>query len=526
MSSESISHEATIGVPSLGALAGPSLAELLTQACTKYSERVALIEGETGRETTYAQVAASADRWRRRLQQLGCGRASGVALLSRNRPEILPALQGILAAGCRYTPLHPLGSLEDQTFITQDAEIVALVYEPGLLHERALALKAATQIRHLIPIDADEAVPQSNVEIQGPSESDLAMLLYTGGTSGRPKGVMWPHRLLVQMTLAQLAEWPWPRDIRYLAVTPLSHGSLCLVPATLWRGGTLITLAQPTPEAIADVIERLRVTTTFMAPSLIYKLLDDPALDKADLSSIELLVYGASPISPDRLRQALERFGRVFWQLYAQTEAPMTVTGLGPADHDPERRPELLASCGRALLGSRVQLQDDQGQPVPAGSVGEICVQGPIVMDGYWKRPDETAIALRGGWLHTGDLARQDDDGYFYIVDRLKDMIITGGMNVFSREVEDVIMQHPAVASCAVIGVPDNTWGEAVKALVVKSGDVSANELIELVRAKKGPIHTPKSVDFIEEMPLTAVGKPDKKALRARYWQSESRQVH
>jgi len=224
----------------------------------------------------------------------------------------------------------------------------------------------------------------------------------------------------------------------------------------------------------------------------------------------------------------MKRFGPVFMQLYAQSEAPNTVTVLRQRDHDPERFAHRLASCGCPVAGNQVRLLDESGAEVAVGEVGEICVRGPLVMAGYWNKPEETAKAFRNGWLYTGDLARRDDDGFLYIVDRSKDMIISGGFNVYPREIEDVLTAHPAVAAAAVIGVPDEKWGEAVKAVVVlKSGaQAHAEELIALVRERKGVVYAPKSLDFADSLPVTGLGKPDKKALRARYWAGQQRSVH
>jgi fatty-acyl-CoA synthase len=223
----------------------------------------------------------------------------------------------------------------------------------------------------------------------------------------------------------------------------------------------------------------------------------------------------------------MKRFGPVFMQLYGQSEAPNCVTTLRRAEHDPAY-PERLASCGMPSAGVQVKLLDDDGHEVPVGEVGEICCRGPLVMAGYWNKPEETEKAFRHGWLHTGDLARRDADGYLYIVDRSKDMIISGGFNVFPREVEDVLTRHPDVAAAAVIGVPDPKWGEAVKAVVVlrPGATPNAEALIALVRDAKGVVQAPKSVDFTDALPVTGLGKPDKKAIRAQYWGGSTRAVN
>jgi fatty-acyl-CoA synthase len=276
---------------------------------------------------------------------------------------------------------------------------------------------------------------------------------------------------------------------------------------------------------VLDAIARERISVTLLVPTMVYLLLDRPGLAKTDLSSLDLLMYGASPMSPSRLTEGLERFGPVFNQVYGQTEGyPISI--LRKRDHDPNV-PELFASCGYPCSSVKVALLDDESQPVGPGAVGEICARAPQFMDRYWRRPQETAATLSGGWLHTGDMARTDERGYLYIVDRKKDLIISGGFNVYPREIEDVLVSDPSVAMAAVIGVPHDKWGEAVKAVVVPRANArpDAQALIKLVRDRKGAVHAPKTVDLVDEIPLTALGKPDKKALRARYWQDRDRQV-
>ena len=258
---------------------------------------------------------------------------------------------------------------------------------------------------------------------------------------------------------------------------------------------------------------------------MIYVLLDHPSLPKTDLSSLELLLYGASPMAPSRLVEGIERIGPVFSQLYGQTECyPISV--LRKADHDP-KQPNLFLSCGFPIASCETKILDDQDQEVPVGQPGEICVRAPHVMAEYWKRPQQTAETLKNGWLHTGDIARVDERGYMFILDRKKDMIVTGGFNVFPREVEDVLATHSDVAVVAVIGVPDDKWGEAVTAIIVpKPGAVpNESELIDLVKRLKGPIYAPKQVKFVSELPMTGVGKVDKKALKAPFWTGRDRMV-
>jgi fatty-acyl-CoA synthase len=263
-----------------------------------------------------------------------------------------------------------------------------------------------------------------------------------------------------------------------------------------------------------------------LVPVMLYILLDSPRATEADLSSLETIFYGASAISPTRLEEALTKWGPIFYQFYGQSEAPMTFTVLRKGEHDPSV-PGRLASCGRPVPWAHVTLLDDEDHPVAEGEAGEICVRSPLVMSGYWQRPEQTAEVFSGGWLHTGDIGRFDKDGYLTIVDRKKDMVVTGGFNVFPREIEDVLATHPAVAQAAVIGVPDDRWGEAVKAVIVLRPDAVATEeeLITLVKNAKGSVQTPKSIDFVDQIPCSALGKPDKKALRATYWGDRDRGV-
>ncbi|RYD87738.1 MAG: acyl-CoA synthetase, partial [Sphingomonadales bacterium] len=348
--------------------------------------------------------------------------------------------------------------------------------------------------------------------------SELYRFSYTGGTTGKPKGVRSTHGYGGFALMAQLAEWDWPEEVRMLICAPLSHIGAAMFLPTLIKGGSMIVMPGFDALATLEAIEKYRITCTLLVPTMIYALLDHPRFAEFDLSSLECVYYGASAMAPSRLKEGIEKLGPVFYQFYGQTEATQMVTALRRHEHkldDPFR----MASCGRPLPWVTVALLDDDGHEVPEGQPGEICVRGPVVMTGYHNRPEQTAEALKDGWLHTGDVAIRDRDGYLRIVDRKKDMIVTGGFNVFPREVEDVISAHPGVAACAVIGVPDAHWGEAIKAVVVRraGAEVDPAELIALVREKKGGVQTPKTVDFLDAIPVTAIGKPDKKALRALY---------
>jgi acyl-CoA synthetase (AMP-forming)/AMP-acid ligase II len=515
---------------------GAHIPDLLVAALDRNPDKPAVYLGDqvlTGRQvrdqiSCYAQ--AFADR--------GLGRGSTVAMLSANRPEVLFTMGANMVTGCRTTALHPLGSVDDHAYVLEDAGVETLVFDPTTYGERAAALQERVpglkRLLALGPTDVGEdllavAAGFTPGPLRAPrlDSEEIAGLAYTGGTTGKPKGVMGTYRSGAAMTMIQMAEWQWPEETRFLICTPLSHAGAAFFIPTLLRGGSIVVLPGFDPGKVLEAIEQHRITATMLVPTMLYVLLDHPRFAETDLSSLETVYYGAAAMSPTRLKEAIDRLGPIFFQYYGQAECPMTITVLRKEEHDTSRM-DRLATCGRPVPWLRVALLDDECDEVPQGEPGEICVQGPLVMRGYWNKPEQTDEAFTGGWLHTGDVARADEEGFLTIVDRKKDMIVSGGFNVFPREVEDVLSSHPAVGAVAVIGVPDDKWGEAVKAVVVlrPGAEVSPDELAGLVKERKGAIHAPKSVDFVDAIPLSPLGKPDKKALRARYWGDAARQVN
>ena len=480
---------------------------------------------EDGSGIRAQELRATVSSWSQALASLGLGPRSRVALLSRNCAEVVYVFNVTMLGNLCLTPLHPMGSVDDFAFALADAQIDCLIYEPRQFEDVARELAARVGLRHLLALGPTAlgrdlwalAAGFEPRPLVAPSTDpeDIARIVYSGGTTGRPKGIMLSQRCIATSIAIQMAEWEWPAEVRALVCTPLSHAAGSLLLPTLLRGGLLHVLPAFDPVAVLAAIEKHRITCTMLVPTMIYALLDHPRFDEFDLSSLEAVYYGASTIVPSRLREAIERIGPKFFQFYGQSEAPMTVTVLRRAQHD-TRSLTRLASCGRPVPWLEVTLRDDAGREVPDGQPGEICVRGPLVMSGYLGRPDLTAEAFAGGWLHSGDVAVRDAGGFLRIVDRSKDMIITGGFNVYPREVEDVLTGHPAVAQAAVVGMPDPKWGEAVTAAVVlrQGASVGADELIALVRARKGPVQAPKSVHFVECIPLSSLGKPDKRAVR------------
>ncbi len=517
----------------------PLLPHLVIDGLNRYDDRPFLFLGDA--TITYAEVRAQASRFVQALASKGIEKGSRTAVLSANRPEVLYSLIANLALGSCNTPLHPLGSAEDQAYVLKDAQIETLVFDAAYFGQRAAELKELVPgLKNLLGFGPSDAGEDLNALAAGfdpqplvPPDvrpNDLNTIVYTGGTTGRPKGVRQPYRSAAYMTMVQMAEWEWPDEIRFLIATPLSHAAAAFVVPTLQSGGAFVALQGFTPDLFFDAIETHRITSTFLVPVMIYPLLDHPRAATADLSSLETLFYGASAMSPARLKEGVEKWGQIFFQCFGQSEAPMALTHLKKAEHDLEK-PERFASCGRPSPWVHLALLDEDNQPVAEGEAGEICVRAPLVMEGYNGLADQTKEAFAGGWLHTGDVGRFDDEGYLHIVDRKKDMIVTGGFNVFPREIEDVISAHPAVAQVAVVGVPDERWGEAVKAVVIlrpdhEGTDALADELKSAVKDAKGSVQAPKSVDFVASIPLSPLGKPDKKALRAQFWGDRERRVN
>ncbi len=511
----------------------PVVCEQTLLTLSRYPDRTAF--SWPGGSLSYQGAIDLIGRMQSVFMRLALPPGTRVAFLTANRADTWCAGMAAQLSRLAITWLHPLGSLEDQLFQLADSESQVLVIDAAAFRDRGGELASrADGLRHVLTLGpagygadllaAIEASGHASARNFATPE-DIATLNYTGGTTGKSKGALRNHHEYGGFATAILADFEIPEAARYLTVAPISHVAGTKVLPTLMRGGTVHMLRGFDPEAVLKTIERERINFTLFVPTMIYVLLDHPALGRTDLSSLELVLYGASAMSPTRLVEGIERIGPVFSQLYGQTECyPVSV--LRKADHDP-KQPELFLSCGFPIAACEVKILDDNDQEVAQGEAGEICVRAPHVMAEYWKRPEITAETLKNGWLHTGDIARRDERGYMYILDRKKDMIVSGGFNIFPREIEDVLTQHADVAMCAVVGVPDDKWGEAVTAIVVprEGATPNATELIELVKARKGSAHAPKRVEFVKELPVTGVGKVDKKVLRARYWEGRGRMV-
>lgn len=523
-------------------------AQALDKVCLKYRPRVALDVG--GREYTYGEVAEVTDRLANAFISLGLLPGDRLAIMTTNRAEYLFADFAAAKAGLIKVPLNVMLSNQDIDFRLRDSQARAVLLDPFFLDKTKLFFKDLDFIEHVILVDdgdggggADGGLPDELLDLRtlvasAPARppslrlrpEDPMAIMYTGGTTGQPKGVVHTHKSCMSIYFSEMVEMDIVDNEVMLICAPLPHATGFLVPPCLFRGGRVVVAPGFSPESFLDLVEQKGVSWTFVVPTMIYALLDHPSLAERDLGSLRTVVYGAAPILVSRLEEAWQRLGPIFIQGYSQMEVACQTTILTKDQHreaiergDRER----LLSCGQPILMSQVRIVDESGQDVAAGEVGEIITRGPHMMAGYWGRPEETAETVKDGWIYTGDLARADQDGFIYLVDRKHDLIITGGLNVYSTEVENVLARHPAVAQAVVIGAPDDKWGERVTAVVVPRPDAAADpeELRAWCRQRLSSYKVPKSIEFRDEIPQTAYGKFDKKAVRAEFWSGRERMI-
>ena len=376
-----------------------------------------------------------------------------------------------------------------------------------------------------------EAASDADTDVELDVENHIALLRFTGGTTGRGKCAMYAIDTFLGMRDGAFIcpDYDFGEDMRVLHFAPLSHGTMMLYVPTLFAGGMTCTQNLPDLEQWCRVVEAERITHSFLVPTLLYRLLDLPAAKTHDLSSLTTIIYGAAPMSPSRLGDLIKKFGQIFVQGYAATEAAMMVCALGKAQHnqDSEAAIRRLASAGQVQPGVEIFIADDHGNPLPAGETGEIMIRCRAIIKGYYKNPEGTAQEFLNGAWRSGDLGYIDEDGYVFIVDRKKDMIISGGFNVYAVEVEAALASHPAVLMSAVVGVPHPEWGEAVHAEIVLRPGVpaSAEDLIAHARSHISGYKVPKSVAIVEQLPISVVGKVIRRAVREKYWKDAGRKV-
>lgn len=521
---------------------GHNVGDLYDRCVSFYKTKKAIKFG--GVSYSYAEMQDKAYRLANALTKHGFKKGDRISFLMSNCPEYIFSEYALAKCGIVRVPLAVLLVNNDHIYMLNQAECKALIYHEKMMKRVLEMIPFMKTVKTFICIADDPAtVPQGHLHLQTLIESnpaeppqaevlpeDLCGIYFTGGTTGLPKGVMHSHNSWIGTFLTELLEFRLEYDEVFCFSTPLTHAGGCLMIPVLIRGGMCLIMDHFDPKEFLELTQKEKITSTFLVPTMLYVLMDHPDIGKYNTSSWRDIIYGASAIAPDRLKQAVTRFGPVFTQLYGQTEAPMAMCCLPKEAHvikDPDREKRIFSSCGRPCFPCQIRIVGDNGNDLPLGEAGEVVIKHINMMDGYLKDPETTAQTIKNGWLYTGDMGKQDEEGYLYIVDRCKDMIISGGFNIYPREIEDVLHEHPAVKNAAVIGIPHEKWGEEVKAIVVlyEGKSVTEEELIKFVKERKGSLVAPKTVEFRKEIPLTNLGKLDKKAIRAPYWKGQDRRV-
>lgn len=500
----------------------------------------ALIHG--GERISYAEFYARALSIGGNLLARGLSPGDRVAFCLANSPRILETIFGCFAAGLVVVPVNARLHALEIAYIVRNSGARVFVhgpeYQDGIVEHHS----EFGNIEHRICIEAVDGAAHyaelfdGGAQLEAPLETsptDPCWLFYTSGTTGKPKGAIWTHRTACAMLMNYLADVYniQPREV-VLHAAPMSHGSGIVALPAIARAATNLILDSKSfaPHALFGAIEQAKVShIAFLAPTQIVKMLEEFTPGKYDLSSLRAICYGGAPIYTEHLRKALMVFGPVFAQIYGQGEAPMTITGLNPAQHarfldsdDPR-----IGSAGTVRTDVEVRCIDAAGNEVSAGQPGEVVVRGDVVMQGYWGNQEATADTLRDGWLHTGDIGAFDESGYLFLLDRTKDVIISGGNNIYTREVEETLVKHPSVATAIVFGIPHEYWGEAVHALVVlrENETATSQELMAFCGGHMASYKKPKSIEFADSLPVSGHGKVMRRELREKYWQGHAGRI-
>jgi fatty-acyl-CoA synthase len=512
--------------------------------------RVAILDGDT--RYSYGELRTFSERIARGMSVSGATREQRAAIYSHNHAAVLFCMLGILRVGAAWVPINFRNAADANVEFLNYSETAWLFYHSRFREQVEEIRNRVPSVQHLICIDGPDGGNPSLadfMELGNASDNNdfdwadphgnldqMMGLVPTGGTTGPARGVRVTN--LAWGTMTEMATQYWKGSVANpvcLCTAPLSHAAGVVAFTMFALAGTNVVLPGFDASQVLQAIEQYRVTHIFLPPTAFYTLLAHPDVTKFDYSSLRVFLLAGSPVSPDKLKQGVETFGPCMCQSYGQTEAPMlltfldarTVAAAAAGDH-----PERLRSCGRPTTAVHLAIMDDAGRILSPHQPGEIVARGTLVTAGYHNLPQATAEIRSHGWHHTGDVGYTDEDGYVYIVDRKKDMIISGGFNVYCTEVEAGIMALPQVQECAVIGVPDDKWGEAVKALVVLKDDpkqsesLTENEIIAHCKVKLGGVKSPKSIEFLTEIPKTPAGKFDRKTLRKQYWATVDREVH
>jgi len=512
----------------------------LEKAARQWPENIAQLQGDES--WTYSQFHQRSLAIGGNLLALGCQPGDRVAFCLANSPRVLEVIFGCFAAGLVVVPVNARLHVREMAYLVENSGAKVLIHgeeynsdivdNAGLFY--ALTARICTaQVDGAAHFDTLLDPANALACPHDASPDDICWLFYTSGTTGKPKGAIWNHRMVGRIIMNYLADLHniQPGEM-VLHCAPMSHGSGIIALPAVARGATnaITQGASFDPASLLRDVERLKVGhIAFMAPTQIIKMLEDADPADYDLSSLKAITYGGAPIYVEQLRQAIDVFGPVFVQLYGQGEAPITITGLTAdaharllAENDPR-----IGSAGQTRTDVLAACVDENDNVLPAGKPGEVVARGEIVMPGYWNNPEASAETLRNGWLHTGDIGYFDEQGYLFLLDRAKDMVITGGNNVYPREVEEVLIQHDDIAECVVFGIPDDYWGEAVHAVVVRreGAQLSDKDVIAYCGENLAGYKKPKAVDFLDALPVSGYGKVLRREIRDTYWQGRESQI-
>lgn len=512
------------------------IADLFAQSARLNPDRVALRDPQSA--YSFSEAVAFVERVSGGLRAV-CGRGSHIGIYSPNDCRVTLLQLGINAADMAWIAMHPGNAPSANAAILREFACDLLFYHPHFAEHIDSVREALPNLPMVALDDAGRGDPVFDQWAAAPCKlgsgnpghpDDRALLQPTGGTTGLPKGVVHTNRTLEACLLAFKHEDPVLEHCVMLALAPLTHAAGIRALSALLAGGTVVILPAFDIDAVIDAIEQHRITSTFMPPTALYALLDHPRTAEADLSSLNNLTLGASPMSLGRFKQAIERLGPILYESYGQTEALAPLTFKVPADYlrdDGSIDEAAAASIGKPAYNVWIEIVDDEGRPLPDGETGEIVVRSNMVMHEYFRNPEATAFASRGGWHHTDDVGFRDARGLITLVDRKKDMIISGGFNIYPAQLENLLNGHAAIAGSIVIGVPDDHWGEAVVAVIqLKVGaELTAEEVQALCRAELGRIYAPKRVEFWPSLPRSPVGKLLRREVKEHFWNDTQRKI-
>ena len=515
------------------------LIDFFDKGAEAYPDRVFLTDAHGS--YTYAEARDASHRIANALIADGCTPGTRVAIYAHNDARNFLVLLGVFRAGTVWTFLNARNAAADNAYILDNTGTQFLFYHSDFAEAVDTVREACPGLRKTVCLDReDEGAPAfldwaaaaSDTPVDVPrNPEDLAVMATSGGTTGRPNGIELSNRVFMAMAATYDAQVPTRKPPVHLVAAPMSHAAGVVMTVLMARGCTNVILPGFEAVKVMETIQEHKVTVLFLPPTAIYMMLAHGEVQRYDYSSLEYFMYAAAPMSVDKLRQAWDVFGPVMTQSYGQAEAPMIATYFSPEQHaealaDPKLA-HRLAGCGYETAYTRLAIMDDDGNLLPDGETGEIVCRGSLVMTRYHNNEEASAEASAFGWHHTGDVGMRDADGMVYIVDRKKDMIISGGFNIYPSEIEQVVWSHPAVQDAAVVGTPDDKWGEAVTAVVLLKPGMNADEadIQKLCREQLGSMKTPKRVEFWPDLPRSAVGKVLKRDIRDKFWEGHGRRV-